>query len=263
MTNAGRLRLVAVVLTKDEERHLPECLDSLSWVDEVLVFDSHSQDRTVEIAREKGARVIQHPFVNYARQRQAALEAAGGDWVFFVDADERATPELAAEVLEVVRQESPVGWWVPRRNIIVGRWIRHAGWYPDHQLRLMRPSRARYDLTREVHELAILEGEEGHLRSELIHYNYDSWGEFLRKQGRYAPLEARVLWRQGVRARPHHLLLQPWREFRRRYIALQGYKDGLHGLLLCLFMAWYQVLVYAGLLRLERSHSRDDARGAK
>ncbi|MGQ9585104.1 MAG: glycosyltransferase family 2 protein [Anaerolineae bacterium] len=248
---------MAVVLTKDEERHLPDCLDSLSWADEVLVFDSLSQDRTVEIAREKGARVLQHAFVNYAQQRQAALEAAGGDWVFFVDADERATPELAAEVREVIQQESPVGWWVPRRNIIVGRWIRHAGWYPDPQLRLMRPSRARYDLTREVHELVLLEGEVGTLRAELIHYNYDTWGEFLRKQARYAPLEARVLRHQGVRARPHHLVLQPWREFRRRYVTLKGYKDGVHGLLLSLFMAWYQVRVYSDLLRKQGEDSPD------
>lgn len=243
-------KLVTVVLTRDEERHLPDCLESLRWADELLVFDSYSQDRTVDIAREMGARVVQHPFVNYAEQRQAALEAAGGDWVFFVDADERATPALAAEVRQVIRQASPVGWWVPRRNIIVGRWIRHAGWYPDYQLRLMRPGRARYDPSREVHELVILRGEEGRLQSELIHYNYDTWGEFLRKQMRYAPLEARVLRKQGVRARPHHLLLQPLREFRRRYVTLQGYKDGLHGLLLSLLMAWYQVLVYRQLLRL-------------
>lgn len=247
---ARKPRLVAVVLTKDEERHLPGCLESLRWADQVLVFDSFSTDHTVEIARAWGARVVQHPFVNYAQQRQAALEAAGGDWVFFVDADERVTPELVAEVQEVIRQESPVGWWVPRRNIIVGRWIRHAGWYPDYQLRLMRPSRARYDPTREVHELVVLQGEEGYLRSELVHYNYDTWGEFLRKQARYAPLEARVLRHQGVRARPRHLLLQPLREFRRRYLALQGYRDGLHGLLLSLFMAWYQALVYWRLLHL-------------
>ena len=244
-----RPRLEAVVLTKDEERHLPDCLASLAWADEVLVFDSFSQDRTTEIAAELGARVIQHPFVDYARQRQAALEAAGGDWVFFVDADERATPELAAEIQEVILQESPVGWWVPRRNIIVGRWIRHAGWYPDYQLRLMRPSRARYDLNREVHELAVLEGEEGRLRSELVHYNYDSWTEFLTKQGRYAPLDARMLSREGVRARPHHFVLQPLREFRRRYVSLRGYRDGLHGLLLSILMAYYQVLVYASLAR--------------
>lgn len=253
--NARKPRLVAVILTKDEERHLPECLETLRWADEVLVFDSFSTDGTVATAQAWGARVVQHPFTNYAQQRQAALEAAGGDWVFFVDADERVTPELAAEVQEVIRQESPVGWWVPRRNIIVGRWVRHAGWYPDFQLRLMRPSRARYDPTREVHELVVLQGEEGYLRSELIHYNYDTWGEFLRKQAGYAPLEARVLRHQGVHAHPRHLLLQPLREFRRRYLALQGYRDGLHGLLLSLFMAWYQAKVYWHLLHLQGTNA--------
>ncbi|NLE75381.1 MAG: glycosyltransferase family 2 protein [Chloroflexi bacterium] len=240
-----------MVLTKDEERHLPDCLKSLAWADEVLVFDSFSGDRTVEIARQMGARVAQRRFVDYPRQRQAALEAAGGDWVFFVDADERVTPELAAEIGEVILQPTPVGWWVPRRNIIVGRWIRHTGWYPDYQLRLMRPNRARYDLSRQVHELVVLEGEEGHLRSEMVHYNYDTWGEFVRKQSRYARFDARILWREGVRPRPWKFVTQPLREFRRRYLTLQGYRDGLHGLLLSLLMAYYQVLVYTQLGRVQ------------
>jgi glycosyltransferase involved in cell wall biosynthesis len=245
-------RLVAVVLTKDEERHLPECLRSLSWADECLVFDSLSTDRTVSIAREMGARVIEHPFVNYPLQRQAALEAAGGDWVFFVDADERCTPELAAEIQEVVRNESPVGWWVPRKNIIVGRWIQHSGWYPDYQLRLMRPSRARYDPSREVHETVVLEGQEDHLQSELLHFNYESWGEFLSKQGRYARFDAMMLWRDGIRARPHNFVLQPLREFRRRYLTLDGYRDGMHGFILACLMGYYQVLVYAKLAAIAR-----------
>ena len=129
-------KLTVIILTKNEERNIADCLASVQWADEVVVFDAFSQDRTVEMAREAGATVFQHPFQNFAQQRNAALDAVDSDWVFFVDADERATPELAAEIRRAIQDESRSGWWVPRHNYIFGRVIRHAGWYPDYQLRL-------------------------------------------------------------------------------------------------------------------------------
>jgi glycosyltransferase involved in cell wall biosynthesis len=264
-----------IVLTKDEARHIGACLDSLAWADERIVLDSFSTDRTVEIARQRGATVHQRPFVNYADQRNAALQFASYDWVFFVDADERATPELAAEVrlkvegcklkvgswkLEVGETSNlqpptsnlqAVGFWVPRKNIIFGRWIRHAGWYPDYQLRLMRRDRAHYDPAREVHELVVLDGPAGHLEHVLVHFNYDTLAQFRRKQQDYTRYDARILFQQGVRARPHNFVLQPLREFRRRYITLQGYKDGMVGLQLSLLMAYYEWVKYLKLWRIQ------------
>ena len=245
-------KLSAVILTKNEESNIAECIESLRWADEVVVFDSGSTDRTVEIARRLGATVIQHPFRDFAAQRNAALELVDSDWIFFVDADERATPKLAAEVRRAIQDPSRVGWWVPRHNYIFGRLTLHAGWYPDYQLRLLRRGRARYDPRRKVHELVMLDGEDGRLQNPLIHYNYDNLAQFIERQNRYVRYEAEMLFEQGIKPKPHNFVLQPLREFRRRFISLEGYKDGLHGLFLSLLMACYNFVMYVRLWQLWR-----------
>jgi (heptosyl)LPS beta-1,4-glucosyltransferase len=240
------MELVAVVLTKNEERHIATCLDSLRWAGSLVVFDSLSSDRTVALASEAGAQVFTRPFDNYAAQRNAALDAVVGDWVFFVDADERATPALAAETKEKIAAagEGIAGFWVPRENHIAGRVIHGGGWYPDYQLRLLRKGRARYNPARPVHEVVLLDGQAGYLEHPLTHYNYETWTQFRAKQQRYAALEARALYDQGIHPKPHSYLLQPLREFRRRYLTLAGYRDGTHGLRLSLYMAWYTWVAY-------------------
>lgn len=237
--------LVVIVLAKDEEENISECLQSVSWADRLCVLlDPSTADRTAELALQAGAEVQEHEFVSFADQRSAALEMFEAEWVLFVDADERGTPELGAEVRRAVEGGVAAGWWVPRRNYIWGRWIRHAGWYPDHQLRLLRRGFARYDPAREVHEVVILDGPEAFLQNPLIHHNYATIPEFLRKQAFYADYEAKMLVREGMRPRLHSLVLQPMREFRRRYITLQGYRDGAHGFLLSLLMAYYTFVAY-------------------
>jgi (heptosyl)LPS beta-1,4-glucosyltransferase len=244
--------LTAVILTRNEKDFIEACIDSLTWTDQIVVFDSGSQDGTQALARDRGARVIEHPFTDFASQRNAALEQIESDWIFFVDADERATPELADEVRSVIDSRPEVGWWTPRHNYIVGRRIMHAGWYPDYQLRLLRRDRARYDPTRKVHEVVMLEGDEGYLRNVLIHYNYDTWGEFIEKQRHYLTFDARIQVEAGVRPRPWTYVMQPLREFRRRYVTLRGYRDGWHGLVLSLLMAYTAFLTTVEVARLRR-----------
>lgn len=241
----------AVVLTLNECRHLPECLASLGWADELLVLDSGSRDGTPEIGRRAGARVEYHPWVNYAVQRQRALELASGEWVLFVDADERVTSPLAAEVRQVVEACGPeAGWWVPRRNFFPGsREIRHTGWWPDYQLRLVRREAAHYDSSEAVHEVARLNGPAGYLHEPLIHINYERWSEFFAKQLEFARYEARTWQAAGVRARPHNLLLQPLRAFQRRYVVWEGWRDGLLGLWLSAAMAGFDFLSWWYLWR--------------
>jgi len=238
----------AVVLTRDEDAHIAECLASVAWADEVLVLDSGSVDATVEIARQAGARMESRPFVNYADQRNAALDLARCDWVFYLDADERSTPEVEAEIRSVVaRPGVPPVWWVPRHNIIFGKVIRHAGWYPDHQPRLFRRGAARWDPARVVHELPMPGLEYGYLVSPLVHYNYATVDQFLAKQMRYADLDVERLLGEGVRPRFWAPLLQPLRQFWWRFVTLEGYRDGGHGLLLSLLMAYYDLHVYRRL----------------
>jgi glycosyltransferase involved in cell wall biosynthesis len=248
-------KLIAVILTRNEKRHIGECIQSVTWTDGVLVSDSYSEDGTVEVARQMGATLVQHPFINFAEQRNMALadaHAMGAKWVFFIDADERATPELAAEIARVIRDDTIVGWWVPRYNYIMGHKMRGGGWYPDHQLRLLQVEHARYDPARGVHEIVILDGEAGYLQEHLIHFNYDTLTNFRAKQNRYQEFEATILYKQGVNPRPWTYLSMPLREFWRRYVELKGYRDGWVGLLLCGLMGWYTFRTYARLGHLRR-----------
>jgi glycosyltransferase involved in cell wall biosynthesis len=231
--------VTAAIIARDEQVHIVPCLETIAWADERLVLDGGSRDRTVELARQAGARVEQRPFDDFARQRNAAMSLAAHDWILFVDADERVTPELADEARATVEHPGHDGYYIPRFNHIFGKVIRHTGWYPDYQMRLLDRRHARYDEDVPVHEVVRLDrGEPGRLTQHLVHYNYQTIGQFLSKQERYSDFEARQLRDAGpVRARC--LLSMPLREFARRYWTLQGFRDGGHGLLLSLLMAYF------------------------
>ncbi len=238
--------LAAVVLTYNEAENIQGCLETLRFADKLLVFDSFSTDNTVTLAAAAGAQVIQHRFENYAWQRNAALQAISGaaDWVLFVDADERVTLELAAEVRAVIAHTDCAGWQIPRHNFIFGRLTLGAGWYPDYQTRLLRLGAARYDPERHVHELVQLDGALGTMTQPFIHYNYRSADQFHRKQRAYSAYDASILYQQGVRPRLRNYVLQPWRQFWWRFVTLKGWRDGLHGLRLSALMAWYELRKY-------------------
>jgi (heptosyl)LPS beta-1,4-glucosyltransferase len=232
------MELAAIVLTKNVSKHIGPCIETLRFCDRVVVSDSYSDDDTVAQARAAGAEVIQRVFDNFAGQRNAAMEAVEAEWIFFVDADERIPQALAQEARAVLGRPEH-GWWVPRHNFIAGQQVRHGGFYPDYQLRLMRRAHARYDPARPVHEVVLLDGESAYLREPMIHYNYDDWAQFHAKQRRYAALEARILRERGVKPWPHKFVTMPAREFRRRYLALEGWRDGWCGLKLASLLAFY------------------------
>ena len=263
--HASRITLAAIVLARNEERHIGACLDSLAWVDRRVVFDSGSTDRTCDIARAHGAQVMQHPFADYASQRNAAMAAVDVEWVLFVDADERATPELAAEIRTTLMEDQPAeehetsddhsplvtrhsslvtphssritGWYVPRRNYLFGRLTRGAGYWPDYQMRLLRRGRARYE--RPASEIVVLDGEAGYLKNPLIHYNYESVAQFHAKQKFRIDFEARNLFDRGIRPRFYSPYSQFIRHWWWRFVTLKGYVDGLHGFRLSLLLAYY------------------------
>lgn len=243
------MRLAAIILTFNEAHHIAACIASARFADRVIVFDSFSTDRTVELARTAGVDVIQHAFADYASQRNAALKAAESlaDWVLFVDADERVTPELADEVREKIELPGYSGWRIPRHNYLFGKRTRGAGWYPDYQTRLLKVGSARYDPERPVHEVVLLDQPCGTLDNAFVHYNYRDVQQFHAKQRRYTAYDARILHQQGVRPKPHTYVLQPLRHFWWRFITLKGYRDGWHGLHLSALMAWYELQKYVML----------------
>jgi glycosyltransferase involved in cell wall biosynthesis len=234
------LHLVAVILTQNEARHIAACIASVRpWVDAVVIWDGGSADETVAMARQAGALTVYRPFDNFSAQRQAVLDTLHATWILFVDADERVTPALAQEIKMLAAQAKANGYWIPRRNYIAGHEMRGGGFFPDYQLRLLRRHTAHYDLRREVHEFAEVEGVTGQVIEPLVHFNYDNWEHFHRKQRVYAEFEARILAQRAVHPRLHNFILQPLREFQRRFFKLGGWQDGLAGVRLALWLAWY------------------------
>ena len=239
--------LTVIILTLNEETALPQCLDSLSWSEDKLVFDSGSTDRTCDIAREYGARVVQRSFDNYASQRNAALCETVSEWVLFIDADETVGSELANEIKLAIQHQHKVGWRIPRHNYIFGKLMLNAGWYPDYQLRLFKRDAGSYFVDRHVHELLDLKGSVGNLQYPIIHQNYLDVSEFISKQRAYAKHEANMLHNQGIVPHAHNYWLQPIRQFLWRYITLEGWRSGYHGVLLSVLMAYSQYMVYKQL----------------
>ncbi len=242
------VHITAVILTYNETAHIVACIESVRFAERTLVFDSLSTDGTQTLAREAGAVVKEHPFENYSRQRNAALETAeqlGTDWVLFVDADERVTPELAAEVRACANDAgNHAGYRVPRHNYIFGKLTLGAGWFPDYQLRLLKVGAARYDPARAVHEYAILDGDTGTLEQPLVHDNYRDVKHFGEVQRRYSRFDAQTLYENGERLKPWTLITMPIRHFIWRYVTLNGYRDGWHGFFLSLVMARYEFRKY-------------------
>ena len=237
------MNVTAIVPTLNEEQNILACLESLAWADRRVVFDCYSADKTVELAREAGAEVLQHPFENFAQFHNAAMDRVDTDWVFFVDADERATPELAAEIQSATDGTlEEVAWSVPRHNYIFGRLTLWAGWYPDYQTRLLLSGRVRRE--RPVHEVAVVDGPQGHLASPLIHYNYDDLADFVARQERYTDVEARIMVQEGVRPHFYTPFSQAIRHFWWRFVTHKGVRDGFHGLRLSLLMAYYEAVKY-------------------
>ncbi|MFZ7110782.1 MAG: glycosyltransferase family 2 protein, partial [Desulfatiglandales bacterium] len=168
------LELSVAIITKDEAANIGDCLRSLQWATEMIVVDSHSADDTVAIAQDLGARVFDEDWKGYARQKNSAVAKALCPWILSVDADERVTASLRAEIEEIIRDPAALnGYQIPRKNFFCGRWIRYGGWSPDYTLRLFRKGRGNFE-ERAVHERLTVEGPVGRLASPLLHYTYDT-----------------------------------------------------------------------------------------
>jgi (heptosyl)LPS beta-1,4-glucosyltransferase len=253
-----RLLLSLVALARSEAKHLRECFASFEPLREavtseaLIILDSRADEETRRVAAEVSERIVTSEFRSFPTQRNRALQGAHGDWVFFIDPDERCTSQLAREIVEVLREPTHAAYRVPRRNYFFGREVRHTGWWPDYQVRLLKRELCRYDEEREVHELPVCAGTVGTLASPLIHYNYENWRQFASKQRAYTKLEARSLHQRGRRARPRSFVGQPLRELKRRLLDYQGYRDGALGIALSLAMALYALETQRQLWLLQR-----------
>jgi glycosyltransferase involved in cell wall biosynthesis len=236
---SSRKTCSAVVITWNEEERLRACLASLAWVDEIVVVDAESQDKTVEVAREFTDRILVQPWLGFAAQKNFAVDQARGEWILSVDADEEVSLELRGEVEAILAAPvTAAGYAIPRRNIFWDRWIRHGGLYPDWQTRLFQRGRGRF-VQRAVHESVEIEGPLTRLRGPLVHKSYRSVGEFLERANRYSSLAADDLARSGARVGGGQVVLRPLGRFLSMYLLRRGFLDGMPGLLLAGLYAYY------------------------
>jgi glycosyltransferase involved in cell wall biosynthesis len=234
------------------EKTVRATLESVKWADEILVADSYSTDATLDVCREYGARVIQHEYINSATQKNWALPQCRHEWVFQIDSDEVMTPELRGEVEKAVAAAPAQthAFRMPRRNHMLGRWVRFGGTYPDYQVRLVRRDLARWR-EREVHAHITVAGDVGTLGSDLLHYDIPVIAKTLRNLDRYTRYEADELKKNGRSFRWHHLLLRPFGAFLYRYLWLQGFRDGWRGLIICGYWGAYVFFTRAKLWEME------------
>lgn len=243
-------KLSALIIAGDEEKNIKDCLESVKWADEIIVVDSESKDKTVEIAKEFTDKVYIKKWEGFVPQRRMALDRASNEWILSIDADERVSEELKNEILQIINQNNiESGYYIPRRNYFLDKIITSCFWYPDYQLRLFKKEFASIE-DRKVHEGFSVKGEVGHLKNDLIHFTHQTLISTFKKINEYSSLEAyeRV---NKKKIRPWDLVLHPIAAFLNHFISRKGYKDGVYGLMVSLVHMITNMMTYMKMWELQ------------
>ncbi len=254
------VHISAVVNTHNEEKNLSRCLQAVyGLVEEIVVVDMGSADKTRDIAKKFNAKVFNHPYVGYVEPaRNFALEKAKGKWILLLDADEVINEFLLKKLINLSKSESYDYFRIPRQNIIFGTWIEHSNWWPDYQIRFFRKGSVEWDNA--IHSIPITTGSGFDLPPEeknaLIHYNYESISQYIERLNRYTSIEAHALAENGYQFVPIHILQKPFSEFLIRFFASDGYKDGFHGLILALLQSISVFVVYAKIWEAQKKQGQ-------
>jgi glycosyltransferase involved in cell wall biosynthesis len=241
-----------IVITKNEEAVIGRCLASVAWADEIVVVDSGSRDRTQEICRELGAKVVERDWPGFGVQRNRALDLATGEWVLALDADEWVTPQLHREILDRLPQAGEaVAFRIPRSSSYCGRVMRHSGWWPDYVVRLFRRGQARYTESL-VHERLLPQGPVGTLRTPLMHEAFVDLEEVLRKVDSYSTWSAQTMHEQGRHAGLATAIGRGLWSFLKTYVFRGGFLDGREGFMLAVSNAEGTYYKYAKLMLRQR-----------
>ncbi len=241
----------ATVIACNEEHNIADALQSLSWADEIVVVDSGSRDATLEICRKYTDRILHRDWTGYVDQKNFAVESARHKWVFSLDADERVSPELRAEILDLAGRGFPrAGYKIPRMAFFMGRWIRHGDWYPDYQLRLFDRTKGKWE-GGHVHESVKTRETPGYLKGNIHHFTYRNLSDYLRRLEIYSNLAAVDYQHKGKRATALTLFLNPMAAFMKAFIMRRGFLDGAPGFAVAVMGAVSVFFKYAKLYELQ------------
>src|SRR5574340_71082 len=239
------MKISATIVTLDEERNIARAIESLRCCDEIVVLDCGSVDRTVELATNLGARVVEKPWKGYAEQKNRVAEEAAHDWILSIDADEALSEALEAEIWNLKKNGPRFdGYTMPRLAQYLGRWILHCGWYPDRKVRLYDRRKATW-VGDFVHESVRVDGRIGRLEANLLHFTCDSLSEHLKRMDRYTTLAAEELVSRHASVGWRHLVIDPAWTFVHTYFVQRGFLDGAEGLTIAYMAALYAFLKYA------------------
>jgi glycosyltransferase involved in cell wall biosynthesis len=249
--------LSVITLTKNEELNIAECLESVAWADEIIIIDSGSSDRTIELARQYTSNVTVLPWLGYGAARNKGLARSRSDWILWLDADERVTEDLSREIRTIVERDdqSVAGYEIARRAYFCGKWIRHGGWYPSRVVRLFRRDRARFSEHR-VHERVLVEGRLGRTRFDLMHYTDRDLEHYFTKFNLYTSLAAHDMLEAGRGFSVLNLVVRPLFQFVKMYVLRLGFLDGIHGFVLCVASSAYVFTKYAKLWELRKTEKQ-------
>ena len=252
-----QIQISSVTITLNEEQNIRPCLESLDWVDEIIVVDSFSTDKTVEICDDFTDKVYQQPWPGFGAQKNFAIDQALSEWILIVDADERITEALRDEIKEVISKESTesVGYHIPRRNFWYGKWIRWAGMYPDYQLRLFKKSVGRYNDVA-VHENLILNGPMGYLKNPMVHITERRLSDHMKKFMQYTTLAALEKAKKRREVSVLDLGVNHVMTFLKSYLLRQGFRDGIHGFIISVLAGMYTFVKYAKLWEMNQKGGR-------
>ncbi|MDP2649428.1 MAG: glycosyltransferase family 2 protein [bacterium] len=252
------MKLSVVVSAYNEEKNIGECLKSVERLaDEIIVVDNDSNDNTGKIAKKFTEKVFSQKNnpQKIDLQKNFGFDKATGDWILTLDADERITPELAKEIKIKIENSHVSGYWIPRKNIIFGKWIKSEMWWPDYQLKLFKKGKGGFDKN-QVHKALRVEGNTDKLENFLIHNNYVSVSQYIQKLNNYTDIESQNLFSQGYKFSWADSIRFPVDDFLKTFFLQKGYREGLHGLVLSVLQAFYMEMVFLKLW--EKEGFRED-----
>ena len=246
--------LTVIIIAKNEEKKIENCLKSISWAGEILLIDNGSTDKTAKIAKSFGTKIFSLKKANHAQLRNLGLEKATGNWILYIDADERATTDFEKELSSIINNKLSINYSafaIPRRNIILRKEMKHGGWWPDYVKRVfLKKTLIKWD--GELHEEPVISGKYGYFNSPLIHVKHDNFSEMVEKSNIWSEIEAKLLYEAN------HPKMALWRFLRimiseiwYRLIVLKGFLDGPEGVIYAFYQMWYRFLVYAKLWEIQ------------
>lgn len=249
-----KVKLSAIVLTLNEEKNIQRCLESLIWIDEIILVDSGSSDNTKELALKYTDKIFDLKWEGFGKAKEYAKNKASGEWILSIDADEAVSDNLKNEILNKINFADTDGYFILRKSNFLGKWIKHSGWYPDYVLRLFRKDKASFSSDM-VHEKVMVDGKVGYLKNEIEHYTDPNLHHYLVKLNRYTTLSAEQMRQAGKKAGIFDIIFRPIAIFCKMYFFKRGFLDGMEGLLLAYCSAFHVFFKYAKLWHLNKNKS--------